>query len=101
MAGSKKYLNQQLQSLSSHVRYPFYASSSIAADHRCFFPDRDPLEALFALTWLDFPPWNDGVPSEAYIKCWSRGDVCIDANACGAVGPLGKNPVAPEPVGKT
>jgi hypothetical protein len=72
--------------------------------HRCFFPP-EPLEALFeleTLTWLDFPPppWNDndGVPSEAYIRCWSRGDVCIVAKACGAAGPLGKNPVAGLPV---
>jgi hypothetical protein len=42
------------------------------------------------------------VPSEAYIICWSRGDVCIAAKACGAVGPVGKNdPVALEAGGKT
>lgn len=36
------------------------------------------------------------------MKCWSRGEVCIVAKACGAVGPLGKNPVAPWPgAGKT
>lgn len=29
---------------------------------------------------------------KAYIKCWSCGDVCITAKACGADGPLGKNP---------
>lgn len=40
------------------------------------------------------------MPSEAYIKCWSRGDVCIVAKACGAAGALGKNPMGLEPGGK-
>ena len=41
--------------------------------------------------WFVFIVWYDA-PSDAYIECWSRGDVCITEKACGADGPLGKNP---------
>lgn len=50
---------------------------------------------MFPAPWFVFLDWYD-VPSDAYIECWSRGEVCIVENACGAVGPLGKNPVEVE-----
>jgi hypothetical protein len=53
---------------------------------------------VFPAPWFVFIIWYD-VPSDAYIECWSRGDVCIVENACGADGPLGKNPAEAEPEG--
>lgn len=45
------------------------------------------------LGWLAFAaPCEAAVPpSAAYIECESRGDCCMDANACGADGLVGKN----------
>ena len=57
-------------------------SVSSSVDHFFLFP---------APTWFVFLVWYE-VPRDAYIECWSRGDVCIVENACGADGPLGKNP---------
>lgn len=48
--------------------------------------------------WFVFLVWYE-VPRDAYIECWSRGDVCIVEKACGADGPLGKNPAELEPDG--
>jgi len=48
-----------------------------------------------APVWFVFIVWSCvwyEVPRDAYIECWSRGDVCIVEKACGADGPLGKNP---------
>lgn len=53
---------------------------------------------LFPAPWFVFLAWYD-VPRDAYIECWSRGDVCIPEKACGADGPLGKNPAEVVPDG--
>jgi len=44
-----------------------------------------------APVWFVFLVWYEA-PRDAYIECWSRGDVCIVEKACGVDGPLGKNP---------
>lgn len=68
---------------------PSTVSVSPSAAHFFLFP---------VPIWLVFLVWYE-VPRDAYIECWSRGDVCSVEKACGADGPLGKNPVELEPDG--
>jgi hypothetical protein len=74
---------------SESKRCPAPLSVSPSVDYFFLFP---------APIWFVFLAWHE-IPRDAYIECWSRGDVCIVENACGADGPLGNNPVELEPDG--